>query len=110
MHENSYKKRRKPGRSQIFIKKIVFSDNTETQWANQTAQKKTETKKITDPKESKVCQTETGVSSIATQTKLPGEQKSDDEVWVPNKDYTGGNKSQRDTPNYDEEYVTRGQS
>ena len=67
---------------------IVFSDNTETIGINQTAQKKTETKRIADPKESKFCQTEIGDISAATQTKLSVEQKSDDEVWVSSVDPT----------------------
>ena len=87
MHENLYKKRRKPGKKSNFLN-IVFSDNTETRRNNQTAQKKTETKKITDPKNSKLSQTETRLFSMATQAKLSGEQKSDNEVRVSRMDPT----------------------
>ena len=77
--------------------KIIFSVNqgeqdSHTEKKNLTEQLKTKSYQTenqeTSSSKTKSCQTETEVTSSSTQTKLSGEQKSEDEIWVSRVDPT----------------------
>ena len=76
------KKKTEETRQNSNFSKTIFTDNRGEQ-TNQT-----EKKNITVQLKTKSCLTETEVTSNSTQTKLSGEQKSEDEVWVSRVDPT----------------------
>ena len=116
------KKKIEETRSKSNFPKIIFSEdqekrNSPTERKNLTDQLKTTScqteERASSSAKTNSCQTEIEVTSRCTQTKLSREQQSEDETWAsrvkPNKDYTRGAKTQRNTPTDGIKYITRGQ-